>query len=208
MLDAREDREMESSEEKAGAGPYDHIFAAAGLAHMDVSEAAFMVMSMATKDMDDDIRLIMAEIKAMTNAKQRLRELIKDLNQWISKETSRRCDPGEAQPDRVTGSSPNGKFQVSDEGINYSEPRPDVEAPDLVAECEVVYRLDGTVTISGTKGLLDELKGKLDGMNEMSEMTSLRLQMTMDRRSKLISTLSNIMKKISTTQDTLTQNIK
>jgi hypothetical protein len=50
--------------------------------------------------------------------------------------------------------------------------------------------------------------GGLDGMNEMSEMTSLRLQMTMDRRSKFISTLSNIMKKISSTQDTLVQNIK
>jgi len=49
---------------------------------------------------------------------------------------------------------------------------------------------------------------KLDSMNEMSEMTSLRLQMTMDRRSKFISTLSNIMKKISTTQETLTQNLK
>jgi hypothetical protein len=54
----------------------------------------------------------------------------------------------------------------------------------------------------------DDLKNKLDGLNEMSEMNSLRLQMTMDRRSKFISTLSNIMKKISTTQDTLVQNIK
>lgn len=54
----------------------------------------------------------------------------------------------------------------------------------------------------------DELKHKHDGMNEMSEMTSLRLQMTMDRRSKFISMLSNLMKKISTTQDTLVQNIK
>jgi hypothetical protein len=49
---------------------------------------------------------------------------------------------------------------------------------------------------------------QLDGMNEMSEMTSLRLQMTMDRRSKFISTLSQMMKKISTTQDTLVQNMK
>jgi hypothetical protein len=54
----------------------------------------------------------------------------------------------------------------------------------------------------------DDLKGKLDGMNEMSEMTSMRLQMMMDRRLKFISTLSNIMKKISTTQDTLVQNLK
>jgi hypothetical protein len=48
---------------------------------------------------------------------------------------------------------------------------------------------------------------KLDGMNEMSEMTALRLQMTMDRRSKFIGTLSNIMKKIGHTQDELAQNI-
>jgi hypothetical protein len=53
-----------------------------------------------------------------------------------------------------------------------------------------------------------ELKRKLNGLKEMSEMNSLRLQMTMDRRSKFISTLSNMMKKISTTQDTLVQNIK
>jgi hypothetical protein len=53
-----------------------------------------------------------------------------------------------------------------------------------------------------------ELKKKLDSMNEMSEETSLRLQMLMDRRSRFMSTLSNIMKKISTTQDDLVQNIK
>ena len=54
----------------------------------------------------------------------------------------------------------------------------------------------------------EELKGRLDGMNEMSEMTSLRLQMMMDRRSKFISTLSNIMKKVSTTQEAVVQNLK
>jgi len=52
------------------------------------------------------------------------------------------------------------------------------------------------------------LKTALDSMNEMSEMTSLRLQMTMDRRSKFIATISNIMKKISTTEKTLLKNIK
>ena len=54
----------------------------------------------------------------------------------------------------------------------------------------------------------DSLNERLEGMNEMSEMTSLRLQMTMDRRSKFISTLSQMMTKISTTQDTLVQNLK
>jgi hypothetical protein len=62
--------------------------------------------------------------------------------------------------------------------------------------------------VAKRKPMRDELKGQLDGMNEMSEMTSLRLQMTMDRRSKFISTLSNIMKKIGTTEETITQNLK
>jgi hypothetical protein len=62
--------------------------------------------------------------------------------------------------------------------------------------------------VSSLKSLLDENKDRLDGMNELSEMTALRLQMTMDRRSKFISTLSQMMKKTSTTQDILVQNIK
>ncbi len=52
------------------------------------------------------------------------------------------------------------------------------------------------------------VKMSLDGMSEMSEMRSLRLQMMMDRKSQLIRTLSNIMKQIATTQDGLVQNIK
>jgi hypothetical protein len=56
--------------------------------------------------------------------------------------------------------------------------------------------------------ILEEVRSGLDSMNEMSEESSLRLQMMMDRRSKFISTLSNIMKMISATQDTLVQNLK
>lgn len=43
---------------------------------------------------------------------------------------------------------------------------------------------------------------------EMMEMTSLRLQMMMERRSRIITTLSNIMKKLSATQENITRNIK
>lgn len=58
------------------------------------------------------------------------------------------------------------------------------------------------------RGRISELRGTLDGMNKMSEMTSLRLEMTIDRRSKFIETLSNLMKKTATTADELAQNIK
>lgn len=61
------------------------------------------------------------------------------------------------------------------------------------------------ITNQGLKSLLDDIKGGLDDDNELDEMTSLRLQMTMDRRSKFIETLSNIMKKLYTTQESLTR---
>lgn len=55
---------------------------------------------------------------------------------------------------------------------------------------------------------VDTLKNDLDSMSEMGEMESLRLQMAMDRLSKMMTTLSNILKKISDTADQITQNIK
>jgi len=69
-------------------GALDRIFGQAGIAGMDESEAAFIVLSMATKDMDEDVKEIMIEIKAMTAAKQRMRELIEELNRSIAGATS------------------------------------------------------------------------------------------------------------------------
>ena len=55
---------------------------------------------------------------------------------------------------------------------------------------------------------IDQLKGDLDSMAEMGEAESVRLQMAMDRMSKMMSALSNLLKKISDTQDAVVQNMK
>jgi len=163
----------------------------------------------ATKDMDDDIRVIVAETKAMPEAKQRLRELIEDLNQRTSRETATDHASDNIGVEQVTGNFGNGQSNVIGQKVKYGEPWPDIKEADIVAENEIFYDLSGGgFTIQGVQSLLDDLNGKLDGMNESSEMTSLRLQMTMDRRSKFISTLSQMMMKISTTRDILVQNIK
>jgi monoamine oxidase len=52
------------------------------------------------------------------------------------------------------------------------------------------------------------LKIKKDSVNDMNEMTQLRLQMTMDRKNKVMTALSNIMKRISGTQDQIISNLK
>lgn len=48
----------------------------------------------------------------------------------------------------------------------------------------------------------------VDKVSELGELESLRLQMAMDRRSKFMTTLSNLLGKLSDTQDAITQNLK
>ncbi len=55
---------------------------------------------------------------------------------------------------------------------------------------------------------LQAVKKDLDGLSELGEMESLRLQIAMDRLSKLMSTLSNILKKIDDTASAITANLK
>lgn len=55
---------------------------------------------------------------------------------------------------------------------------------------------------------LKDTKANLDSMSEMGETESLRLQMAMDRLSKMMSTLSNLLKKVSDTAQSITQNLK
>ena len=55
---------------------------------------------------------------------------------------------------------------------------------------------------------IEAIKKDLDSMSEMGETESLRLQMAMDRMSKMISTLSNLLKKMSDTADGVVQNLK
>jgi VIT1/CCC1 family predicted Fe2+/Mn2+ transporter len=62
--------------------------------------------------------------------------------------------------------------------------------------------------VSVLRAIQEELKNNVDSMSEMSEMESLRLQMAMDRLSKLRSAVSNMLKKISDTESAIISNLK
>lgn len=68
------------------------------------------------------------------------------------------------------------------------------------------------LSATAAKKEFDQLKKSiqkdLDSVSEMGEMESLRLQMAMDRLSKMMSTLSNLLKKISDTAGSITRNLK
>ncbi len=70
------------------------------------------------------------------------------------------------------------------------------------------YYSAGTKAKTDIGALVETMKNDLDSMSEMGEMESLRLQMAMDRLSKMMSSLSNILKKISDTANAITQNLK
>jgi hypothetical protein len=55
------------------------------------------------------------------------------------------------------------------------------------------------------RDLVCRMRKDLETLGEMGEMESLRLQLAMDRLSKLMSTLSNLLKKASETQQAITQ---
>ena len=82
-----------------------------------------------------------------------------------------------------------------------------LQLADIKAHCKK-YNSAGTKTKADIDALVETMKNDLDSMSEMGEMESLRLQMAMDRLSKMMSTLSNILKKISDTANTITENLK
>lgn len=55
---------------------------------------------------------------------------------------------------------------------------------------------------------IDEIRRDIESLSEMGEMESLRLQMAMDRLNKMMSTLSNLLKKVSETSAAITANLK
>lgn len=80
-------------------------------------------------------------------------------------------------------------------------------------QAEVSFPVDQKATAAMTRSDVARaaiaIQGaSIDALSEMGEMESLRLQMAMDRMSKVMSTLSNLVKKVSDTASTITQNLK
>lgn len=166
----------------------------------DVESLILAVMMEAAKEVDEEIRLLLAEVRSVMAAKRQLREIVCRVRRDVSDNLG-----GRDGTRRLTFS--NGMIS---ERAYHRVPLP---VPDC--SCAGGVKLIPTDLHEGTIGdvaqlesIRDDLQARLDGLNEMSEMTSIRLQMMMDRRSRFLSTLSNIMKKISDTQNSLTQNLK
>jgi hypothetical protein len=113
---------------------------------------------MLLEEIYDDIRLIMAELKMINVAKEKLRELIKDLNNWISDEM--------------------GKFSR-----NENKDSEDIDNEPIHQGLNV-DNVNGKVLGS----MLDALDSNLDRLDDLSELTLLHLQTIEDRFSTILQT--------------------
>ena len=80
----------------------------------------------------------------------------------------------------------------------------------LVAKVAVAKPVAPSVRVSSISmsAVQTRITPQLDSLNDIHQMESLRLQMSMDRLSKLMAALSNLLKKSSDTQQGIIQNIK
>jgi hypothetical protein len=133
--------------------------------NVDIETLAFIVLMQASKSAQDDLKAIMAQVKAINRAKEKQREL---LNKLKAAESS----------------------------------------PRTALDFESVVQLMLTIYAKQLEAEFEAIQEDIDSLSELGEMESLRLQLAMDRLSKMMSTLSNLMKKISDTTNQIVQNLK
>lgn len=168
----------------------------------DVDALVFLVLMQATTDGDQDLQNQMAQAQAQTQAKQAVRDLLNKL----SAEQAALARSGSTGS---TGATLQCRSQFCHSlpqrlaDVNAMMSR--VAGPPL---SEVQLQVPPNPTAAQLNQVASALQNKLDSMNDLSEQGSMQLQMTMDRRSKLLATLSNLMKTISASADTILQNLK
>lgn len=163
---------------------------------MDIEALCFLVLMQAAKSAQEDLKSIMAHVKSINNQKSKLREALSMLNDNKQNITRVRLD--------------SVKLLSAQTLSLQRQNNPERIQPVSATTRDSLKSARTTLPVSQSEIDIAKEKAKndLDSMSEMGEMESLRLQMAMDRMSKMMSTLSNLMKKISDTAQSITQNLK
>lgn len=174
------------------------LFANLGaFADADIMGLAFIVMMEAAKSAQEDLKAIMAQVKAINAAKSEMRGILRRVAHDVMENLGRTT---------LTFASAGVGSEEAYHSIPL--PHPDADAPDGIRRVPTdlfpakLTRPEHLVSVQET------LKHALDSLSEMGEMESLRLQMAMDRASKMMSTLSNVLKQLSDTGQAIAANIK
>jgi hypothetical protein len=215
----------------------------------DVEQLAFSVLLQAAQSAQEDLKAVMANVKAINRTKALLRQHMSDarvlppspcfgaaaLRDCIRQTQQKLTKMELASLDLMRASvlATQGYATLLTDSLRHAPEEADRRHNNLPPpariipvnpcrgwnvtfwkECIVLMKVElaGNLPDANSQAAvdaeLDAIKQSLDSMSELGETESLRLQMAMDRMSKLMSTLSNILKKISDTQQSITQNLK
>ena len=166
----------------------------------DIEALAVQTMMETAKSAQEDVKAIIAALKAVNAAKKEMRDLISKMNTDAATNAGR--TDGDVPLDFSQGLGSEETYH------NARIPVPDPGAANYVTLVTSDLWPQRITTVDELHAIIDKAKGDLDSMSEMGEMESLRLQMAMDRMSKMMSTLSNLLKKISDTSTSIIQNLK
>lgn len=154
-----------------------------GISGADIEALAFLVMMQAAKSAQEDLKAIAAGVKQVNDAKA-----------------------AAARSANVKAAAPAGSLRSPSPAPNSAAAARPAPANRVVAHREAISPRPLPKAEFDRK--LDRIRNDRDSLSEMGEMESLRLQMAMERRSKAMQALSNILKKMSDTNATITQNLK
>jgi putative addiction module CopG family antidote len=165
----------------------------------DIMALAFIVLMEAAASAREDLKAIMESVKAINAAKQAQRDLLSQMQRDQAANAGRAAD---GKLDFTHG--------LGSERAYHRVPLPQADSTAAGGVRYVPTDLwPGRITRAAQLcAIVDEMKGKLDSLSEMGEMESLRLQLAMDRLSRMMSTLSNRLAKSSDTAASITQNLK
>jgi hypothetical protein len=167
----------------------------------DIMALTVIVMMEAAKSAREDLKAIMDGVKAINAAKSALRKVATLIGRDVASNSCRYAEIRSLDLSRGLG---------SERAYHKAEvPCLDPDAPGGVRLAKVdLWPGRKLTTSSELEAVLDDVKGRLDSMSELGEMESLRLQLAMDRMSKLMTAISNLLKKASDTAQQIAQNIK
>ena len=171
---------------------------AALLGVADVASMAFIVVEEAARSAREDLAAIMASVRGIDEQKRAWREAVDALNS-----AGARAAEHLSTVDRLTVEASRAVGEALDGyGESFSE-----TALEQLDSWAVHSRLESERLQQQLQdaGFVAE---RLDTLTERSELESLRLQQVMDRRSKLIATLSGILTKEAEAARAITENLK
>ena len=136
------------------------------LSKMDIDALISLIMIQAAKDQEQDMRKTMEEMKKNNEEKKIFRQAIDVMKKNKSPLSRNMADSFRTMASVYQTNTVNNKIVIS----NTESTKP------------INKNVNSPLSTAETKEIQDALKRKLDNMNEMNEMTSMKLQMVRDRR--------------------------